>query len=59
MPLNLLIDLKYAANSNTHMKRTLAAVFLCLLLATAAEAGFDEAEAAFGRGDYADQISRC
>jgi len=52
MSLNFLIDLKYAAYSNTH-----AAVFLCLLLATPAEAGFDET--AYRLGDYADQISHC
>ncbi len=35
------------------MKRTLATVFLCLLLATPAWAGFDEGVAAYHRGDYA------
>ncbi len=35
------------------MKRTLATVFLYLMLATPAWAGFDEAAAAYQRGDYA------
>ena len=35
------------------MKRTLATVFLCLMLATPAGAGFDEGLAAYKRGDYA------
>jgi len=35
------------------MKRTLATVFLCLLLATPAWAGLDEGMAAIKRGDYA------
>ena len=35
------------------MKRTLATVFLCLMLATPAWAGFDEGAAAYERGDYA------
>ncbi len=35
------------------MKRTLATIFLCLLLATPAWAGFDEGVAAYHRGDYA------
>ena len=35
------------------MKRTLATVFLCLLLASPAGAGFDEGWAAYERGDYA------
>jgi TPR repeat protein len=34
------------------MKRILASVFLCLLLATPAGAGFDEGVAAYKRGDY-------
>jgi hypothetical protein len=59
MPLNLLVDLKYAAYPNTHMKRSFVAVFLCLLLATSVEAGFNGAQAAYRRGGYADQISHC
>jgi TPR repeat protein len=37
----------------TSMKRILASVFLCLLLATPAEAGFDEGKAAYDSKDYA------
>ncbi len=39
------------------MKRTLAAVLFCLLLATSAWAGFDEGWAAYNRGDYATALS--
>jgi len=35
------------------MKRFITTVFLCLLLATPAWAGFDEGVAAYNRGDYA------
>ena len=38
------------------MKRTLAAAFLCLLLATPAGAGFDEGMAAWERGDFASAL---
>ena len=43
--------------SNALMKRTLAAVLLCLLLATPAWAGMDEAKAAYKRGDFATALS--
>ena len=43
---------KHRTGSDTLMKRTLAAVCLCLLLATPAWAGFNEGVAAYDRKDY-------